>query len=686
MTCAKCGAEIPADAIICPNCGQILTSDDLKNAEEAEKTETTETTETTEAAEGTEETAPLDPAAEAPQPEAPDAPVDAQTDASDFVVLAPEDPDKPKKLGAGTVIVLVIVALAVICGVLFALSWYNIVRIPGVSSLTDAIKGVQTREGSDSSAAEMPEGYDPTATVLKAYGEEFDGAFFSLLYSSVANSAAQEAYYMSMYGQPTAYDSMKDPAEQTTTDENGDTVTYHTLFTEQTVAALEQTAYYDQIAKAQGLTLDDADRAELEEIVTNLKDSAEGEGQTLEEFLAKNFCPGVTEETVRTYLEASMLAEKGKAYANEEYAKTLDPEALYAALEDNRDYLKIEFRMGYLAKTGEDEADAENRTRMEKILSELTDEATFTKTVYENLSEADREQFADENATLFSGMTYSYVSSNINAELAEWLYDASRKAGDTTFIDGDGYFFVVMLTKPAYREDQAPVSVRHILVTFDSVAQTAEEGQATAYEKTETLTASDGTEVSNAGTSVAGWVVLEAYEQAKAIYDEYLAGAKTEDAFAALANEKSQDPGSSSNGGLYENVTKGQMVKPFNDWCFDLIRKPGDTDMVMTSFGWHIMYFSGTADQPEWATALLAQAAQEHAAALQAEYTGKGERTEALAVAANAGLAVINQQIADYKAEMEAATATTAPDAATTEPDAATTGPDAAETTTLAAE
>ncbi len=661
MTCAKCGAEIPADAIICPNCGQILTSDDLKNAEEAEKTETTETTETTEAAEGTEETAPLDPAAEAPQPEAPDAPVDAQTDASDFVVLAPEDPDKPKKLGVGTVIVLVIVALAVICGVLFALSWYNIVRIPGVSSLTDAIKGVQTREGSDSSAAEMPEGYDPTATVLKAYGEEFDGAFFSLLYSSVANSAAQEAYYMSMYGQPTVYDSMKDPAEQTTTDENGDTVTYHTLFTEQTVAALEQTAYYDQIAKAQGLTLDDADRAELEEIVTNLKDSAEGEGQTLEEFLAKNFCPGVTEQTVRTYLEASMLAEKGKAYASEEYAKTLDAEALYAALEDNRDYLKIEFRMGYLAKTGEDEADAENRTRMEKILSELKDEETFTKTVYENLSEEDREQFADESATLFSGMTYSYVSGNIDGALAEWLFDGSRKAGDTTFIDGDGYFFVVMLTKPAYREDQAPVSVRHILVTFDSVAQAAEEGQPTAYEKTETLTASDGTEVSNEGTSVAGWVVLEAYEQAKAIYDEYLAGAKTEDAFAALANEKSQDPGSSSNGGLYENVTKGQMVKPFNDWCFDLIRKPGDTDMVMTSFGWHIMYFSGTADQPEWATALLAQAAQEHAAALQAEYTGKGERTEALAVAANAGLAVINQQIADYKAEMEAATATTEP-------------------------
>ena len=33
------------------------------------------------------------------------------------------------------------------------------------------------------------------------------------------------------------------------------------------------------------------------------------------------------------------------------------------------------------------------------------------------------------------------------------------------------------------------------------------------------------------------------------------------------------------------------MVTEFNDWCFDASRKPGDTGLVKTKFGYHIMYF-----------------------------------------------------------------------------------------------
>ena len=65
------------------------------------------------------------------------------------------------------------------------------------------------------------------------------------------------------------------------------------------------------------------------------------------------------------------------------------------------------------------------------------------------------------------------------------------------------------------------------------------------------------------------------------------------ESFAALANKLSEDPGSNTNGGLYKQVYKGQMVSEFNDWCFDESRKVGDTGLVQTQFGWHIMYFSG---------------------------------------------------------------------------------------------
>ena len=41
------------------------------------------------------------------------------------------------------------------------------------------------------------------------------------------------------------------------------------------------------------------------------------------------------------------------------------------------------------------------------------------------------------------------------------------------------------------------------------------------------------------------------------------------------------------------------MVTAFNDWCFDASRKAGDTGVVETNYGYHVMYFVGT-DAPYW--------------------------------------------------------------------------------------
>ena len=38
------------------------------------------------------------------------------------------------------------------------------------------------------------------------------------------------------------------------------------------------------------------------------------------------------------------------------------------------------------------------------------------------------------------------------------------------------------------------------------------------------------------------------------------------------------------------------MVQAFNDWCFDSSRKSGDTGIVETQYGYHVMYFVGTSD------------------------------------------------------------------------------------------
>ena len=83
---------------------------------------------------------------------------------------------------------------------------------------------------------------------------------------------------------------------------------------------------------------------------------------------------------------------------------------------------------------------------------------------------------------------------------------------------------------------------------------------------------------------------------AQEILDQWLAGEATEDAFAELANTHSTDPGSNTNGGLYENVYEGQMVPTFNDWCFDESRQYGDSGLVLTDYGYHIMFFVDSRD------------------------------------------------------------------------------------------
>lgn len=68
------------------------------------------------------------------------------------------------------------------------------------------------------------------------------------------------------------------------------------------------------------------------------------------------------------------------------------------------------------------------------------------------------------------------------------------------------------------------------------------------------------------------------------------ASSKPEETFIQLAKENSSD-GNASSGGIYTDVYKGQMVATFNDWCFDESRKPGDTGVVKTEYGYHVMYF-----------------------------------------------------------------------------------------------
>lgn len=177
----------------------------------------------------------------------------------------------------------------------------------------------------------------------------------------------------------------------------------------------------------------------------------------------------------------------------------------------------------------------------------------------------------------------SYGASATEEGFQQYLYDSYYVTAysDTiyeglTFTDQEieDYFDENSALFTAYgleKSDTPNVNVRHILI---------------APEKEE-----DETEASDEAWD-------EAKEQAEEILADWKSGEATEESFAALAQEHSTD--NADDGGLYEDVYPGQMVEEFNDWCFDDKRAAGDTGIVKTRFGYHIIYYVSATENYYW--------------------------------------------------------------------------------------
>ena len=87
-------------------------------------------------------------------------------------------------------------------------------------------------------------------------------------------------------------------------------------------------------------------------------------------------------------------------------------------------------------------------------------------------------------------------------------------------------------------------------------------------------------------------------QKAQQLLDSYLAGEQTEKRFGELAKEHTAD-GNGDVGGIYTDVPKGYMVAEFEDWIFEESRTYGETGLVKTQYGYHIMYFVHRDDAPD---------------------------------------------------------------------------------------
>ena len=347
-------------------------------------------------------------------------------------------------------------------------------------------------------------------------------------------------------------------------------------------------------AKANGFTLSDEEKASIDSQISTLSTYAALYGYSdAESYMRAMYGNGANEEVLRNYYEACYTAQAYQNSVSEslEYteadleAKDAENPAAFSTFSYNSYYLAAnKFLQG--GTKGEDDtvtySDEEKAAAVEaaKAAAESLTENVNNVEQFDLAIAALEINAEVENAasTASNNTTYDYVNSVIQS----WVTNSKREEGDmkviaSTTTDEDGNettngYYVVYFTA---RNDNEVLlqNVRHILAKFEG-GKTDENG---------TTTYSDEEKAA-------------AKETAEQILADWKAGEATEESFAALANEKSDD-GDGTTGGLYENVYPGQMVTNFNDWLFDESRVAGDTDVVETEYGYHVMYYVGAGEQ-----------------------------------------------------------------------------------------
>ncbi len=360
-------------------------------------------------------------------------------------------------------------------------------------------------------------------------------------------------------------------------------MTWHDYFLDEALDNMRVIQTALKAAEAEGFQYPAGIQAQYDDNMDALKAVAAASGISVSQYLKGNFGAGVTE---KVYGEQLMRVLRYSAYADA-YQDSLtysDSELEEAYGADRNTYDHVSYEVVSFSGAAESTTDDEGNTvepTEEEAAAALEAAQDLAQTVLDGFQDGgDLEELANENDGTYSkneNGTYSAGS-----VMSEWLYDSARKSGDaSTLADGTVQYVVVFHDR--FRDENPTIDIRHILVSLGtgSIAE-GEEG----YEDQQAQLKAD------------------AHAKAEELLAQWQSGEATEDSFAALALKESAD-GSKYDGGLYTEVYQGQMVTEFNDWCFDTARQSGDTGVVDTQYGSHVMYFSGV-NAARWQTQVAA--------------------------------------------------------------------------------
>jgi len=445
--------------------------------------------------------------------------------------------------------------------------------------------------------------------------------------SELYNQQIYQVYYgVSIRSDPyNMYDSSSELGDgQVYNTETGQT--YAQFFEESALSIARETIVLTTAARSANYQLSADGQKQIDDEMQKLKDSAATSNYpNVNAYLSALYGQQlgkriyVTDSVYKSLVADGVLAseyldhyEASLTYSNEDYDAY--------ARENPTDVYSYNYRYAYISGAAPSKTDEEGKTvaatdeektaAMEAAKAKADAMVAGVKAASGDKSDAFNElvvdavgetsSYADPDYNLQSGVLGNNLTSSY---YYDWLTDTSRVKGDVTSVESpSGYWVVLFLDR--YLNNADTVDVRHILVKADLPV---DDPDTPDVDESKNLREDDpATEDFDESKVPNDDLLAAAKAEAEAILAEFEAGEKTEDAFAALANEKSDDTGSNTKGGLYPYVEEDTMVPEFNDWIFDASRQPGDTGIVghvgleaSNYYGYHVMYFVKR-NGPKW--------------------------------------------------------------------------------------
>ena len=356
--------------------------------------------------------------------------------------------------------------------------------------------------------------------------------------------------------------------------------TWYDYLMEQTLDAMTlQAAALDKIQE-EGYTMSAATQQQLDAALASLETAWEGTTYANRDaYIRAYYGPYMTYDRLVELYNNAYLAEDYLSSINDGFTYTdADYEAYYQENADTLDTFTLSlFTVQAKVSTTDNDGNTIEMTEEEQAdaLEQAQAEAEALAVEIQDKLEAgeDPQAVADAYAEQLysSSISQAQTGSSVSSSYSEWVCDSARQAGDVTLTEYDAsattsYFYVVRF-EGRQRDDTPTHDVRHILITPET-----DEG---ADEPTEEQKAA-------------------AKAKAEDLLEQWKAGEATEDSFAALAQTESADTGSAVNGGLISGITPtSNYVESFQNWALDAARAPGDTEIVESDYGYHIMYYVG---------------------------------------------------------------------------------------------